>query len=493
MLQTTVDRIELLGGSLRRTYDTTHWFVLTFVWVLFGLFIRVYFGLLLGGASTCFLHGIIYVRGGDDRVRASLWLTMLQIVIDELQIQKYGVAGVPPIEDLVYPLIFFGGSSIVYAIYISLVKLASMNCFMQLRGRIDECSQRSKDRLFGFAFLLVFTSITCYFTWSSVVAFSSKIPGYIFTVIGFCSYILYVIMEGSYQAFDMTITTLLPYLGLLLEKLTYLASPAAAAWVFHVNKIFLEYRQVAYVAVLCSIIALKRAETTCESCLEAFYIGKGITCAPNEGHFLCKYCFIRRIQSVVQNQSRSLKAQGGLMCHHPGCNNSIHLQSVASATPRKTFDDLLALYRNLNIATGQGLAATAPSHADTEQTVIERLANEIEATVLTLTCPEGHAYFVFDGCLALRCHCGVYFCGCCHSRSRDNSSNHTHVRACSENPRKNLFAENDEALKAMQTRIKRRKLRSFLNENALTQQQIRNLHQRLSRSLEGEGLEDLFQ
>ena len=62
---------------------------------------------------------------------------------------------------------------------------------------------------------------------------------------------------------------------------------------------------------------------------------------------------------------------------------------------------------------------------------------------LTLGCPYCHIAIGPDpdGCAAMRCTvCSQYFCLLCLSIEKDNSTCHAHVRACPQNPSKNVFA-----------------------------------------------------
>ena len=55
--------------------------------------------------------------------------------------------------------------------------------------------------------------------------------------------------------------------------------------------------------------------------------------------------------------------------------------------------------------------------------------------ILTLRCPSCQAPFVdFDGCSAVTCSCGKYFCGLCLAPQSNSSVCHAHVHRCDKNP-----------------------------------------------------------
>ena len=58
----------------------------------------------------------------------------------------------------------------------------------------------------------------------------------------------------------------------------------------------------------------------------------------------------------------------------------------------------------------------------------------IVENILTLKCPKCDKAFVdFDGCLALQCNCGTYFCGKCMEEFDSNRDAHNHVLVCHGN------------------------------------------------------------
>jgi hypothetical protein len=51
--------------------------------------------------------------------------------------------------------------------------------------------------------------------------------------------------------------------------------------------------------------------------------------------------------------------------------------------------------------------------------------------LLTLKCPNCQIAFLdFDGCLAIKCNCGKYFCAKCMRKCEDDKEAHTHVLVC---------------------------------------------------------------
>ena len=54
---------------------------------------------------------------------------------------------------------------------------------------------------------------------------------------------------------------------------------------------------------------------------------------------------------------------------------------------------------------------------------------------LNSACPHCDAVFYdFDGCLALRCDCGGFFCALCFKACASNQEAHAHARECASNP-----------------------------------------------------------
>ena len=85
--------------------------------------------------------------------------------------------------------------------------------------------------------------------------------------------------------------------------------------------------------------------------------------------------------------------------------------------------------------------------------------------ILTLLCPNGHAFVDFDGCFALKCSiCPCHFCGWCLADCGGDA--HAHVRTCrhkpagANDPYFGTQAQFEEAHREQQ----RIKVRSYLNE-----------------------------
>jgi hypothetical protein len=65
-----------------------------------------------------------------------------------------------------------------------------------------------------------------------------------------------------------------------------------------------------------------------------------------------------------------------------------------------------------------------------------------EDRVLNTTCPWCNSIYIdFDGCAAVYCNCGHWFCGLCDARIDGDTSHdaHKHVRACAANPGTDYF------------------------------------------------------
>lgn len=70
--------------------------------------------------------------------------------------------------------------------------------------------------------------------------------------------------------------------------------------------------------------------------------------------------------------------------------------------------------------------------------------------VATAHCPWCDApYIDFDGCCAIQCRCGNFFCGLCWKRCATSAECHAHVSNCPRNPRPpELFLRHDEIERA---------------------------------------------
>ncbi len=82
--------------------------------------------------------------------------------------------------------------------------------------------------------------------------------------------------------------------------------------------------------------------------------------------------------------------------------------------------------------------------------IIEKTLEEIT----TLRCPHCHAaFFDFEGCCAIQCRCGEYFCALCFEKNENRDDSHQHVANCRLNPCKGDYYVSTESWhKIMNTR-----------------------------------------
>ena len=72
--------------------------------------------------------------------------------------------------------------------------------------------------------------------------------------------------------------------------------------------------------------------------------------------------------------------------------------------------------------------------------VLSSLGQALREESRSLACPNCARPFVdFDGCAALECRCGAWFCALCLTPCRDARDAHSHVRRCSLNPGSSFY------------------------------------------------------
>ena len=87
--------------------------------------------------------------------------------------------------------------------------------------------------------------------------------------------------------------------------------------------------------------------------------------------------------------------------------------------------------------------------------------------ILTLSCPNGHAFVDFDGCFALKCSmCPCHFCGWCLADCGNSCDAHAHVRTCRHKPAgADVFFGTKEQFEEAQRKRQRAMISSYLDES----------------------------
>jgi hypothetical protein len=79
----------------------------------------------------------------------------------------------------------------------------------------------------------------------------------------------------------------------------------------------------------------------------------------------------------------------------------------------------------------------------------QRPANLVD-NALTLRCPHCDGAFAeFDGCAAVYCRCGQFFCALCLKACSSNKDAHDHVLTCPRNPGNGFYVKHEEWLDLM--------------------------------------------
>lgn len=151
------------------------------------------------------------------------------------------------------------------------------------------------------------------------------------------------------------------------------------------------------------------------------------------GHTYCKGC----TEYIVSTTIRGKKSN--LQCPCPGTG-------FLYAPSKDVIDSILAHVCDQSACTSGAKSA------------IDRL---------NLECPHCQAVFYdFDGCLALRCSCGGYFCALCLAPHTSNEAVHAHVLNCTLNPVPGEYFVSTNEWEAVRETHRRKTGRALLHERS---------------------------
>ena len=211
--------------------------------------------------------------------------------------------------------------------------------------------------------------------------------------------------------------------------------------------------------------------TTCCVCREPKPVVEGLFCdplfepapgkapPPDGTHFVCggaEPCLetYLRVQ-CEQGAGRGVDAEGCLRC--PGaCPRELKAQHFGPKVSEVAFDlfqaaltrrttrlaladhraELEAERARLRVALEAELRAEhGAALAAAQMAAAQAAVRHVQVELLTLYCPNGHAFVDFEGCFSLQCvTCNIYFCAwCLGGASRSSGASHQHVSACASN------------------------------------------------------------
>ena len=222
----------------------------------------------------------------------------------------------------------------------------------------------------------------------------------------------------------------------------------------------------------------KKSVKTCSICLDDS--DAGVECS--EGHFHCRSCLADHATHfmAVGNTGERKQREGCLKCSKfpRECRSGFEDQDLAKHLPAVTFQDYLtgnldAIQEQLRVQLDAEYKEKYEAEREKERALGERgrkvkmARKHIIDKILTLSCPNGHAFVDFDGCFALKCSmCPCHFCGWCLADCGNSCDAHAHVRTCrhkpagANDPYFGTQAQFEEAHREQQ----RIKIRSYLNE-----------------------------
>jgi len=224
----------------------------------------------------------------------------------------------------------------------------------------------------------------------------------------------------------------------------------------------------------CCIMASERCGYGSAKCR----LSEGLECAGRGGHFVCRDCLDRHVQTLVEAPiSVRRKHEGRVFCPKYPCEcdgldftDADLAASLSSATFQRYIQarmDLLEQRKveELEAEMKQQLAAELDrmSALQEEQRKVLKARVHIEEQILTCKCPScGQAFVDFDGCFALSCsRCRCSFCAWCGADGGRDA--HPHVRECPEKPPgADPYFGTAEQFREAQARQRRRLLRAFL-------------------------------
>lgn len=210
--------------------------------------------------------------------------------------------------------------------------------------------------------------------------------------------------------------------------------------------------------------SVTKQKSSCVVCFE--YRRKGIHC--ENKHFLCHNCFPPYVTSLIEDAGRMADNNFEIHCCYPGCTarpwNPHEVRLMLTGELLEKY--ISCLVRQLQILENKEQLLAAGIDKDD----IDSLMNSITDS-LNLCCPSCHIVIDPnpDGCAAIRCGaCGKHFCLLCLEEQQNSSKCHSHVRICSNNPSRNVYASSmirEVAHKKLKIQAVQRLLRSHLGKD----------------------------
>ena len=220
----------------------------------------------------------------------------------------------------------------------------------------------------------------------------------------------------------------------------------------------------------------KKSVKTCSICFEDS--DAGVECS--EGHFHCRSCLADHATHfmAVGNTGERKQREGCLKCSKfpRECRSGFEDQDLAKHLPAVTFQDYLtskldAIQEQLRLQLDAEYKEKYEAEVEKMRALDERgrkvmmARTHIINKILTLSCPNGHAFVDFDGCFALKCSmCPCHFCGWCLADCGGDA--HAHVRTCGHKPAgaNDPYFGTKEQFEEAHRKQQRVKIRSYLNE-----------------------------
>ena len=161
-------------------------------------------------------------------------------------------------------------------------------------------------------------------------------------------------------------------------------------------------------------------DSVCLVCADVLEEENAIVCPCPHGHRLCADCMDEHIHRSCTQRPMDIASS----CNHIGCPCGHESTFDPRGFSRSQFELWYA-----------AIVSHLAQHARAEGVSTARFVSNLLDDILTLCCPAcGLAFSDFDGCLALECRCGAFFCGLCLEHCDSWHECHAHVRNCSHNP-----------------------------------------------------------
>eukprot|EP00820_Chromera_velia_P001662 Cvel_15366.t1-p1 / transcript=Cvel_15366.t1 / gene=Cvel_15366 / organism=Chromera_velia_CCMP2878 / gene_product=Serine/threonine-protein kinase PBS1, putative / transcript_product=Serine/threonine-protein kinase PBS1, putative / location=Cvel_scaffold1132:51663-54398(+) / protein_length=912 / sequence_SO=supercontig / SO=protein_coding / is_pseudo=false len=175
-------------------------------------------------------------------------------------------------------------------------------------------------------------------------------------------------------------------------------------------------------------------KVTCSACLESVSVGEGAVCPRGKKeHFLCRGCFSDHVKHEAESGLRMVEGELLLPCPLAGrgCESGAYYDQRVVA-----LNCSAESYRHFRESRDRDLREEGRRVAEAEIRREDRVGRERRRLEEELShfshTPCCNRPFVFDGCAAVMCVCGMFFCALCHFTSRYDS--HDHVGVCDLNP-----------------------------------------------------------